>query len=149
MDSSVSPKHEIWFLRVCYHISKAVYFPGIKRSERDVDHWPSQCGSSEWVQLSPPPPPHDAFMAWTGSTSMCYVFFCLKTCKYINKMSVQFTAKALYIWNCLCSQQLVFKSNLNNSVGIILWLVHVSLFVCTCKHLSLYKGDINLTLAAS
>ena len=25
MDSSVSPKDEIWFLRVCHHISKAVY----------------------------------------------------------------------------------------------------------------------------
>jgi len=29
MDSSVSPKDEIWFLRVCHHISKAVNFPGI------------------------------------------------------------------------------------------------------------------------
>jgi len=26
MDSSVSPKGEIWFLRVCHHISNAVYF---------------------------------------------------------------------------------------------------------------------------
>jgi len=26
MDSSVSPKDEIWFLRVCHHISNAVYF---------------------------------------------------------------------------------------------------------------------------
>ena len=25
MDTSVSPKDEIWFLRVCHHISKAVY----------------------------------------------------------------------------------------------------------------------------
>jgi hypothetical protein len=25
MDSSVSPKDEIWFLRVCHHISNAVY----------------------------------------------------------------------------------------------------------------------------
>jgi len=25
MDSSVSPKEEIWFLRVCHHISNAVY----------------------------------------------------------------------------------------------------------------------------
>jgi len=25
MDSSVSPKNEIWFLRVCHHISNAVY----------------------------------------------------------------------------------------------------------------------------
>jgi hypothetical protein len=25
MDSSISPKDEIWFLRVCHHISKAVY----------------------------------------------------------------------------------------------------------------------------
>jgi hypothetical protein len=28
MDSSVSPKDEIWFLRVCHHISKAVYDQG-------------------------------------------------------------------------------------------------------------------------
>ena len=27
MDSSVSPKDEIWFLRVCHHISNAVYYP--------------------------------------------------------------------------------------------------------------------------
>ena len=27
MDSSVSPKDEIWFLRVCHHISNAVYLP--------------------------------------------------------------------------------------------------------------------------
>ena len=26
MDSSVSPKEEIWFLRVCHHISNAVYY---------------------------------------------------------------------------------------------------------------------------
>jgi len=26
MDSSVSAKDEIWFLRVCHHISNAVYF---------------------------------------------------------------------------------------------------------------------------
>jgi len=26
MDSSVSPKDEIWFLRVCHHIPNAVYF---------------------------------------------------------------------------------------------------------------------------
>jgi len=26
MHSSVSPKDEIWFLRVCHHISKAVYY---------------------------------------------------------------------------------------------------------------------------
>ena len=26
MDSPVSPKDEIWFLRVCHHISNAVYF---------------------------------------------------------------------------------------------------------------------------
>jgi hypothetical protein len=25
MDSSISPKNEIWFLRVCHHISKAIY----------------------------------------------------------------------------------------------------------------------------
>ena len=25
MDSPVSPKDEIWFLRVCHHISNAVY----------------------------------------------------------------------------------------------------------------------------
>jgi len=28
MDPSVSPKDEIWFLRVCHHISNAVYNSG-------------------------------------------------------------------------------------------------------------------------
>jgi len=43
MDSSFSPKDEIWFLRVCHHISNAVYqisFPGVKRPGRGVDHPP-------------------------------------------------------------------------------------------------------------
>ena len=30
MDSCVSPEDEIWFLRVCRHISNAVYQPGVK-----------------------------------------------------------------------------------------------------------------------
>jgi len=34
MDSSVSPKDEICFLRVCYHISKAVYL--LLEDERNV-----------------------------------------------------------------------------------------------------------------
>jgi hypothetical protein len=29
MDSSVAPKDEIWFLRVCHYISNAVYIPAI------------------------------------------------------------------------------------------------------------------------
>jgi hypothetical protein len=36
MDSSVSPKDEIWFLRVCHHISKAVY----QRPEPDANRSP-------------------------------------------------------------------------------------------------------------
>jgi len=27
MDSSLSAKDEIWFLRVCHHVSKALYYP--------------------------------------------------------------------------------------------------------------------------
>ena len=41
MDSSVSPKEEIWFLLVCHHISNAVYpgsFPVAKQSGHEVDH---------------------------------------------------------------------------------------------------------------
>jgi hypothetical protein len=30
MDSSVSPKDEIWFLLVCHHISNAVYYCGCR-----------------------------------------------------------------------------------------------------------------------
>jgi len=33
MDSSVSPKDEIWFLRVCHHISNAVYSNNMKLRE--------------------------------------------------------------------------------------------------------------------
>jgi hypothetical protein len=44
MDSSVSPKDEIWFLRVCHHISTglyllgcgAVYFDGFNVSEKRI-----------------------------------------------------------------------------------------------------------------
>ena len=38
MDSSVSPKDEIWFLRVCHHISNAVYYitrTSVKKRERE------------------------------------------------------------------------------------------------------------------
>jgi hypothetical protein len=38
MGSSVSPKDEIWFLRLCHHISNAVYqwfFPEDKQTGRD------------------------------------------------------------------------------------------------------------------
>jgi len=31
MDSSVSPKDEIWFLRVCHHISNAVYWVNVSQ----------------------------------------------------------------------------------------------------------------------
>jgi len=33
MDSSVSPKDEIWFLRVCHHISNAVYLQMVSSRE--------------------------------------------------------------------------------------------------------------------
>jgi hypothetical protein len=53
MDSFVVAKDEIWFLRVCHHISKALYnmfafkhsykryrgiFLGMKRPENEADH---------------------------------------------------------------------------------------------------------------
>ena len=45
MDSSVSPKDEIWFLRVCHHISNAVYRPTLchtseqRRPELHYENW--------------------------------------------------------------------------------------------------------------
>jgi hypothetical protein len=39
MDSSVAPKDEIWFLRVCHHISHAVY-------------WYARVASYVWLKLS-------------------------------------------------------------------------------------------------
>ena len=39
MDSSVSPKDEIWFLRVCRHISSAVYFHVFLTSARNGSEW--------------------------------------------------------------------------------------------------------------
>ena len=35
MDSSVSPKDEIWFLRVCHHISNAVYYTGLSFADNN------------------------------------------------------------------------------------------------------------------
>ena len=47
MDSSVSPKDEIWFLRVCHHISNAVYWVSYRsQSGRGVavtGHQPRSC----------------------------------------------------------------------------------------------------------
>jgi hypothetical protein len=36
MDSSVSPKDEIWFLRVCHHISNALYHQKITTAPYEV-----------------------------------------------------------------------------------------------------------------
>jgi hypothetical protein len=39
MDSPVSPKDEIWFLRVCHQVSNAVYYrfsPNVKWPEREA-----------------------------------------------------------------------------------------------------------------
>ena len=35
MDPSVSSKNEIWFLRVCHHISDAVYCSNVPERERE------------------------------------------------------------------------------------------------------------------
>jgi len=37
MDSSVSPEDEIWFLRVCHHISTGFYRYGIKQDTTFTD----------------------------------------------------------------------------------------------------------------
>jgi hypothetical protein len=37
MDSSVSPQDEIWFPRVCHHISKAVYQQQADLESNDAD----------------------------------------------------------------------------------------------------------------
>jgi len=48
MDSSISPKDEIWFLRVCHHISTDLYgrafVPGacITCTEMDLEGYPLQ-----------------------------------------------------------------------------------------------------------
>jgi hypothetical protein len=43
MDSSVSPKDENWFLRLCHHISNAVYtwwsFPKVERLGLSLTNW--------------------------------------------------------------------------------------------------------------
>jgi hypothetical protein len=42
MDSSVSEKDEIWFLRMCYHISNELYYTGYFLSGFDL--WSVQAG---------------------------------------------------------------------------------------------------------
>jgi hypothetical protein len=42
MDSSVSPKDKIWFLRMCHHISNAVYNPQ-QRSNKYISRSVSNC----------------------------------------------------------------------------------------------------------
>jgi len=39
MDSSVSPKDEIWFLRVCHHISTGLYLRKMKKRSNDFALW--------------------------------------------------------------------------------------------------------------
>ena len=43
MDSSVSPKDEIWFLRVCHHISNAVYHLLLE--------WSTYTNGTTWILL--------------------------------------------------------------------------------------------------
>ena len=38
MDSSVSPKDEIWFLLMCHHISNAVYLAGPTKLKGGKEH---------------------------------------------------------------------------------------------------------------
>jgi hypothetical protein len=47
MDSSVLPKDEIWFLRVCHHISNAVYLPGVGGGEQKGKRTLGSC-SHRW-----------------------------------------------------------------------------------------------------
>jgi hypothetical protein len=67
MDSSVSPKEEIWYLRVCHHISNAVYLTLCVCCQRwtafrrtlsrtsynqlsdNLETWLSQCGKFTYV----------------------------------------------------------------------------------------------------
>jgi hypothetical protein len=37
MDSSFSPKEEVWFLRVCHHISNAVYIEGLPSAKSNPE----------------------------------------------------------------------------------------------------------------
>ena len=58
MDSSVSPKDKIWFLRVCHHISNADYdfcSSSVGSSQVDWSHglrrWNEQGGMRKWCRL--------------------------------------------------------------------------------------------------
>jgi len=47
MDSSVSPRDEIWFLRVCHHISDGFYMPGVGGEEQEGKRTLGSC-SRRW-----------------------------------------------------------------------------------------------------
>jgi hypothetical protein len=47
MDSPVSPKDEIWFLRVCHHISNTVYHLGDRVKEDEMGGEFGTCGREE------------------------------------------------------------------------------------------------------
>jgi len=50
MDSSVSPKDEIWFLRVCHHISTGLYlFLWVVKSCAGLELW---CVIKAWTKIS-------------------------------------------------------------------------------------------------
>ena len=82
MDSSVSPKDEIWFLRLCHHISNAVYSNGRENvtclhelvawsiAQKRVAVW-SATGrvevvtrESEWLEVHPHFTVHSTFTVW-------------------------------------------------------------------------------------
>jgi len=45
MDSSVSPKDEIWFVRMCHHISDAVYHYTLRNNpeeRRSTSQWKTE-----------------------------------------------------------------------------------------------------------
>jgi hypothetical protein len=125
------------------------YFRGIKGSERDASHWPSQRVRWEWVQLYLLSPPVDSFMARTGSTSMCYVFFCFKSCKYVK--CLYSLLQMLYpSGNAPCFQQFLFFNQTLTTLSELFCGLFMSVCVSVRVSTSRFtKGDINHTLATS
>ena len=71
MDSSVSPKDEIWFLSVCHHISNAVYLKtGVQRSSVIIC---VENNDSTWCNDT-----HESEASSIASPYVALTWFCLK-----------------------------------------------------------------------
>jgi len=126
MDSSISPKDEIWFLRVCHHISNAVYhtvpFSGLRQSYRrggggelpQVRQW----SSTEYCKI------HFISVTWY----MCEILIIFNVIQHaVPIFSNYFLCTLLFIAIYYKKRNYLYRSG---TWTMLLWTFHNILWLC-------------------